>query len=163
MIWRQVQKVYSQLIMGLAWVAGAAVVIMMLLTCADVLFRLISRPITGTYDLVRVCGAVAIACAIPYTTAIKGHVAIEYFFHKLRPRGRLVVDTVMRLLMILFFGALGWQSIQYGRSLHAARQVTLTLQLPVFWIPYLISLACFVSMGVVVHNLFHPGKEMIKP
>lgn len=163
MIWKRIQTAYSLLIMGLAGVAGAAVVFMMMVTCADVLFRLFYRPLTGAYDLVRVAGAVAIACAVPYTTAIKGHVAIEYFFHKLKPRGRVMVDTIMRLLMILFFAALGWQSIAYGRMLRGAGQVTLTLQIPVFWIPYLIALACFVSMGVVVHNVFHPGKEMIKP
>lgn len=159
----RIKDILSLWIMGMAWIAGMAVVFMMGVTCVDVISRLIYRPLTGTYDLVRISGAVAIACAVPYTTAIKGHVAIEYFFHKLGLRGRLIVDTVMRVLMIVLFGVFAWQSIRYGQTLRNAGQVTLTLQIPVFWIPFLISLSCFLSMGVVVHNLFHPGKEMIKP
>ena len=50
--------------------------------------------ITGALDLGKGCGALVIAGALPYTTAVKGHVAIEYFFHKLGRRGRIVVDTL---------------------------------------------------------------------
>ncbi|MBN2307412.1 MAG: TRAP transporter small permease, partial [Candidatus Hydrogenedentes bacterium] len=99
----------------------------------------------------------------PYTTAVKGHVAIEYFFLKLSRRGRIIVDTVCRSIGIVLFSFLTWKSVHYGSALKASGQVTPTLQVPVFWVPYVIALSCGVVVLVILHNLLHPGKEMIKP
>ena len=64
--------------------------------------------------------------------------------------------------MALFF-VLGYQSIIYGNRLREAGQVTMTLQVPLFWVPYLIAFSSFVVVLVIFDNLLHPGKEMIKP
>lgn len=61
---------------------------MMVVTCLDVVLRVCGVPVKGAYDVVRVAGAVTIACALPMTTAMKGHVAIEYFFQRLNRRWR---------------------------------------------------------------------------
>jgi TRAP-type C4-dicarboxylate transport system permease small subunit len=93
---------------ALVAVSGASVLAIMLVTCADVILRLkwISHPFVGAYDLVKIGGTLALATALPYTTAVKGHVAIEYFFHRLNRRGRLVVDSVIRLLAMALFAFL---------------------------------------------------------
>lgn len=151
------------LVMVLAALAALAVLAMMLITCADVIMRIFRSTFKGAYDLVKIAGALALAGALPYTTAIKGHVAIEYFFQKLNRPGRVVVDTLCRIVTVGLFGLLGWQCIQYGLSLKATGQVTATLQVPVFWVPWFLAASCFVVMLVILHNLLHPGKEMIKP
>ncbi len=151
------------LVMVLAIVSGAAVLIMMLLICGDVLARAFGHPVAGSYDLVQMLGLLAIACALPYTTAVKGHVAVEYFFNKLPRMGRTFIDSIMRLLMIAFFAVLSVQSIRYGCRLQVSGEVTATLQIPVFWLPYVLALVCGASALVVLHNLLHPGKVMINP
>ncbi len=155
--------VLRKTVVGLAWVSAAAVLFMMLITALDVAMRLMYRPVTGTFDMVRIAGAVAVACAIPYTTAIKGHVAIEYFFHKLGRLGRIGVDALIRSLGMALFALIAWQSVRYGLSLRASGEVTPTLQWPVFWVPYMIAFCCAVTVGVILHNLLNPGKAMIKP
>ncbi len=152
-----------RLVLLLAWVAGFAVLAMMLATCLDVILRLAGRPLKGAYDLVRMAGVVGVACALPYTTAIKGHVAVEFFFHKLARRGRIAVDSLMRLLCMVLFGALALQSFRFGSSLKAASQVSSTLQWPLFWIAWLLAFCFVVTMLVIVVNLLNPGKEMLKP
>ena len=147
----------------LALAAGASVLAMMAITCADVVLRVWGHPFIGAYDLVRIAGVISIACALPYTTAVKGHVAIEYFFHKLSRRARVVVDTIARTIGIALFAALARQSVAYGMSLKHSGQVTSTLQIPIYWVPYLIAFSCAVVALVIFHNLLHPGKEMIKP
>ena len=151
------------LVIALAWIAGFAVLFMMAVTCLDIVLRMTGHPLTGTYDMVRIAGAVSVACAVPYTTAIKGHVAVEFFFQKLGRRGRIAVDTVMRLSCIALFAAMTAQSVRYGISLKAAGQVSATLQWPVFWIPHLIAVCCTATAGVMIFQLFFPGKEMLKP
>jgi TRAP-type C4-dicarboxylate transport system permease small subunit len=146
-------------------VAGLSVLAMMAITCADVVLRLkwINRPFVGAYDLVKIAGALSLAAALPYTTAVKGHVAIEYFFHKFNRRGRIVIDTVLRLLGMALFAFFAWRSVAYGFDLHRNGQVSQTLQLPVFWVPFVIGFCCAVVVLVIGHNLIHPGREMIKP
>jgi len=151
------------LIRILGMVAGAGLLVMVVTTTLDVVFRKCRVPLTGAYDIVCIAAAITIAAALPYTTAIKGHVAIEYFFHKLGRRGRLVVDTLMRLLVMALFILLGWGCVDYGNSLKASGQVSQTLQLPVFWLPYVMAFSCALVVLITLHHLLHPGKEMIKP
>jgi len=68
------ERISRGLAKKLYWVAGTAIVAMMLLTCADVVLRYLRRPIPGTYELVCFLGAAAVAFAIAYTFVEKGHV-----------------------------------------------------------------------------------------
>jgi hypothetical protein len=72
----------------MAAVGGVAVAGIVVVTVADVVGRQFGLPVKGAYDLVRVLGAIAMGCALPLTKAVKGHIAIEYFFQKLGGRGR---------------------------------------------------------------------------
>ena len=157
------EKAVRALVFGMTFVAGSGVVFMMAVTCLDVVMRKFKHPLPGALDLVEVAAAVTVACSLPYTTAVKGHVAIEYFFHKLSRRGRIVVDTLTRTIAIGLFVCLCRESIRYGVSLYRSGQVTLTLQMPVFWVPFVIAFSSGVVVLVILHNLLHPGKEMIRP
>lgn len=158
-------RLLKMLIYALLYLSGTAVFVMIAVTCADVVLRMpwINRPFIGAFDIVRIAGAVALSAALPYTTAVKGHVAIEYFFHKLGRTPRLIVDSLMRLLSMALFAFLGWRSIFYGLDLHKNKEVSQTLQIPLFWIPIVIGSCCFVVVLVVTYHLLYPRREMIKP
>jgi len=151
------------LIHAMAVLGSLAVAGMMIVTVADVIGRQIGFPVKGAYDLVRVLGAVAMACALPLTKAVKGHIAIEYFFQKMERRGRAIVDTVMRLFLLALFGLLTWQFVRQGIHLQASGEVTATLHMPMFWVPWLAALACLVTVGVTLWHLSHPGRSMMRP
>ena len=122
----------------------------------------VSAPSLHVFTLVFLLQGVQLA-ALPYTTAIKGHVAIEYFFHKLGRRGRSVVDAMMRFGGMALFGLLAWGCVDYGNSLRQKGEVSTTLQLPIFWVPYLLAVSCSLVVLIKVYHLTHPGKPMIKP
>ncbi len=154
---------------GFAILAAISVVVMMGVTCFDVAVGILNRlgwcewSFIGGFDIVKLAGAVAILGALPYTTAVKGHVAVEYFFHKLTQRGRVITDVGVRLLGIGLFGCLAWQNVVYGAMLHQKGVGTMTLKIPVFWVPYLAAVALGVMVLVIFYNMTHPGREMIKP
>ena len=150
-------------VMALAYVACASLMVMVLVTSAEVVLRIFRVSLTGAYDIVKIAAAITIAAALPYTTAIKGHVAIEYFFHKLGRRGRTVVDALMRLGGMALFGLLAWGCVDYGNSLRAKGEVSMTLQLPIFWVPYVLAVSCALVVLIKVYHVTHPGKPMIKP
>lgn len=148
-------------IWAMAGIAGAALVFMAVITAVDVLARVVKLTVPGAYDLVGIAGAITVAGAIPLTKAVKGHVAIEYFYHRAGYRGRFVMDTVSRLLMLAFFCVMAWQCFSYGILFLEANEVTPTLYLPVFWIPWVIALSCILTAFVTLYHLTHPGRPMI--
>ncbi len=156
-------RVLRGVVMALAHVAGASLLVMVLVTSAEVVLRLFRLSLTGAYDIVRIAAAITIAAALPYTTAIKGHVAIEYFFHKLGRRGRMVVDAGMRVTGMALFSLLAWGCVDYGNSLRRRGEVSGTLELPIFWVPYVLAASCALVVLIKLYHLTHPGRPMIKP
>ena len=148
---------------ALAAVGGCAVAGIVLVTVGDVVGRRFGLPVKGAYDLVRVLGAIAMVCALPLTKAVKGHIAIEYFFQKMGARGRAAMDTAMRLVLLALFGLLAWQFVGQGNQFLASGETTATLHMPMFWVPWLAAFACLVTAGVTLWHLLHPGRSMIRP
>jgi TRAP-type C4-dicarboxylate transport system permease small subunit len=146
-----------------AGVAGMGLLTMMGVTCVDVVMRKLGHPLPGAYDMVKIAAGLTIACALPYTTAIKGHVAVEYFHHRLGRRGRVVVDTLIRLPIMALFTLFTWELIAYGTRLRSSGEVSMTMRLPVFWVPYVMAFSCAQVVLVTLWHLLHPGKPLIKP
>jgi TRAP-type C4-dicarboxylate transport system permease small subunit len=151
------------LVNALAYLAGAGLMVMVLVTSVDVILRKFSLSLTGAYDLVKIAAGITVAAALPYTTAIKGHVAIEFFFHKLGRPGRVAVDALMRFGGMALFSLLAWGCVDYGNSLRQKGEVSMTLQLPVFWLPYVLAVSCGLVVLIKLYHVTHPGKPMIKP
>lgn len=137
----------------LSAVAAVALAAMIVVTSADVVLRQFGISVKGAYDLVRVFGAVALACALAATTEAKGHIAIEYFFHKLKRRGRGVVDTLVHGGMVVVLGIAAWQCIQAGNTFLRTGEVTPTLQLPFFWVPWVMAAGCALAAVVSLRHM----------
>jgi TRAP-type C4-dicarboxylate transport system permease small subunit len=75
----------------------------------------------------------------------------------------MTVDALMRLGGISLFCLLAWGSIQYGNSLKRSGEVSSTVQLPIFWVPYVLAASCVLVVLIKVYHLSHPGKSMLKP
>lgn len=151
-------------VLFLAAVAALSLLLMVALTCAEVFSRAVfNAPIKGTVDMIGLLCALAMICALPYTTAIKGHVAVEYFFLKLGRRGRIAVDTLLRLVLAAFFVLLGWYLARHGHNLYTTGQVSQTVQLPLFWLPYVMAFCCWVMVAIKLYHIFHPGQSLLKP
>lgn len=150
------------LVLASGALAGLGVLAMTAVTCVDVVLRQFGRPLVGAYDMVRIAGGLTLAFALPVTTAVKGHVAIEYFFHKLRRRGRVIVDTLMRLLQLAAFAAAARECARHGNKLLASGEVTPTLQWPTYWVAWVLSAACILTALVTLYHLVHPGREMLR-
>lgn len=156
-------KVIRTVIRVSAVIAGIAVLVMIGVTVTDVVLRLFKKGITGAYDIVRICGLISIACGLPYLTAVKGHIAIEFFYQRFSRIGRVILDSFFRAIAFALFGFLAYRCVTYGLALKASGQVMLTLRVPVFWMPFLISFDCVLMVIIILYHMLHPGKEMIKP
>lgn len=150
------------LVLASGALAGLGVLVMVAIICLDVLLRQFGHPVVGAYDLVSIASGLTLAFALPVTTAVKGHVAIEFLFQKLRPRGRIVVDSLMRLLQLTAFMIAARECARYGGRLLRSGEVTPTLQLPTFWVLWVLAGACFLTALVTLFHLVQPGRELIR-
>lgn len=157
------ERLLRTAVLLLAGVSGLAVLAMTAVTVVDVMLRKSPWAFAGTYDLVKVLGAVSIAAALPYTTAVKGHVAIEFVYHKLGRKGRLFLDLFLRMLSIGLLGLAVRECLRYGRMLSETGQVSQTLQIPIFWLPYFIAACLALMILVMMYHMTHPGKVLLKP
>jgi TRAP-type C4-dicarboxylate transport system permease small subunit len=139
---QRIERVIAAASSWFNYVACAAIIVMMLLSCADVVLRILGTPIPGTYEMVGLLGAVIIAFAMAYTSLQRGHVAVEMLYEKLPPRAQRLVDSAGNLTGAALFGLIAWQSTVYAADLRQSGEVSLTLQMPLYPIVYGIAFGC---------------------
>ena len=161
--WEGYRKVAAFLCIALAGVAGAALLALLALTLADIVGRQLGCPIRGAVDVVQLLACLCASAALPYVTAVKGHIAVEFFFQRFPRPARVFWDTVNRLLVIMLFMYLSWSCFQHGARLFATHAVGLSLNVPIFWVLHVMGISFCLAILVVIYNLTHPGREMIRP
>ena len=136
-------------------VAAVAIFAMMALTCVDVFLRYFFRkPITGTYEIVALLGAVAVSFAMAHTLAKKGHVAVSLIVQMFPKRLQGIVESFISIFGIILFGLITWQSILYGIDCQKAGEVSMTLEwLPFYPIIYGVALGAAVVCLVLIVDL----------
>jgi TRAP-type C4-dicarboxylate transport system permease small subunit len=129
-------------------IAGAAVMAMTFLTCADVVMRLVDRPIPGTYEIIGFLGSLAVAFALAQTSVEKGHVAVDLLVNLLPPRMQILMDVFAALTGTAIFGAITWQSALYALDLRQSGEVSATLGMPVY--PFVAGIATGCALLCIV-------------
>jgi TRAP-type C4-dicarboxylate transport system permease small subunit len=131
-------------------VAGASLVFLMLVTCADIVLRFFRKPIPGTYELVGFAAALAIGCAMPFTSWMRGHVHVDSLIGRMPAAGRAVFQVATRLLAAGVFVLLGWNLVRFGMDLRASGEVSPTLELRFYPVAYGLALASFLQVAVLL-------------
>ena len=148
------EKIGKELSRVLFWIAGVAIFIMMVLTCADVVLRFLRRPIPGTYELVCFLGATAVSFAMAYTSVQKGHVEVSLFVRMFPERIQGVIGSITSLFGLILFVFIMWQSVLYGNDLRTTAEVSLTLQLPFYPFVYGIAFSAGAVCLILLADLF---------
>jgi len=148
-------KIIKQLSSTLNIFASVALTAMMLLTCCDVSMRyFLNRPMTGTYDLIGLIGALIAAFAMPYTFLKGGHVAVDLLVRILPKKKRLIIETATHIIGILLFLVLSWQCIALGLDMKASGEVTPILFIPFYPVLYCMAFCFFILCIAIAYDLF---------
>ena len=120
-------------------IAGVAIIIMMLLSTADVVLRLFGKPIPGAYELTGLLGTIVVSFALGFTSLEKGHIAVELLFRKLPQRAQLAIETFTNVVSFLIFGLITYQTFIYALDIRKSGEVSPTLQMPIY--PFIFGMA----------------------
>jgi TRAP-type C4-dicarboxylate transport system permease small subunit len=127
----------------LAWIGLASLVIMMAITCIDVIgAKLFLRPVFGAIDIVMLAQLVAIAFGGSATLILGRHVQVEIFMFLVPERVRAVVDIFVYLLCFALFALIVWRLIIYGHIMQSGGETSSTARIPLYPLAYSISFAC---------------------
>jgi len=149
------ERISKNLAEKLFWVAGAAIIAMMLLTCADVVLRYLRKPIPGTYELVCFLGAVAVAFAMAHTSVEKGHVSVSYIVQLFPQRIQKIIESITGCFGLFLFVLIAWQSASYANELRLSGEVSLTLELPFYPFVYGIGFSAAVVCLILLSDLLN--------
>ena len=147
---RSITQRLGWLTRGLNSLSALAVLAMMLLTCADIVMRLMRRPITGTYETVGFLGALFVSFALAQTSVDRGHIAVDFLVQRLPQRVQEAVELVNGLVCTAFFALIAWQCGLYGAELKASGEVSMTLQTPIYPVVWGIGAGCAVLCLVLI-------------
>jgi len=135
-------------------VAAMAIFAMMALTSVDIFLRYFFRkPISGTYEIVALLGAVAVSFAMAHTLVEKGHVAVSLIVQILPKRIQGIIESFISVFGIILFGLITWQSVLYGIDCQRAGEVSLTLEIPFYPVIYGVALGAAVVCMVLIVDL----------
>jgi TRAP-type C4-dicarboxylate transport system permease small subunit len=159
----RIARTITRISAGFNTLAGTAIVLMMLLTCADVVLRLLRHPIPGTYELVGFLGTVIISFSLAYTSLEKGHIAVEIIVEKFSRRVQVGIEAVTSLIGATLFALIAWQSLVYAADIRQSGEVSVTLTMPIYPFIYGIAAGSALLVLVLLRDSLHAAIRAVKP
>ena len=154
------RKLVSFVLMVSTWMGGAGgtiLVSMMLLSVFDVIIRCMGRPMSGTYDLVALGGALVIGFSVPYTTMKKGHIMVDVLTERLSKSRQKVLSICTRLISLGVCSMICWQLIKLGLDFYNKHEGSQTLQLSFYPIAYGLAVGfftqCLANISEIVRGI----------
>ncbi len=131
-------------------VAGCFLIGMILLTCANIFFRIVWVPVRGTFELMGFFGALVAAFSLGFTQLSRGHIAVDILFRSFSGRTIRMLTGLNNLICALFFSVVAWQLAEKGNILRETGEVTETLRIIYYPFTYGVAVGCgFLSLVFV--------------
>jgi TRAP-type C4-dicarboxylate transport system permease small subunit len=126
---------------------------MIILTCANIFFRLTWVPVSGTFELMGYFGAVVTAFALGYTQLRRGHISVDILVLGFPQRTQKVLNAINALICMIFFAVVAYQVARYATTLWQTGEVTETLRIIYYPFTYGVALGCATMSLVFLNDL----------
>jgi TRAP-type C4-dicarboxylate transport system permease small subunit len=135
------------------WLAAGALVILMMVTVADVFLRyLFNSPIRGSYDMVDTMLLIFVFNGMAAAFFGRRNIVIDLLDSAVGARMTAVLIRVADVLSILCLGLIMWAMLVPAMQAYAYGDVKMELRLPIYvlWVIALVSLAGTMLCALVV-------------
>lgn len=142
-----------------AGVSGCFLILLMLITAADVLARdIFNHPVPGTVELSQYLLAVFILLGFAYTQQVKAHVAVSLFTSRLPHHGQLILNIISTLFCLFISYIIAWQGWAVGIG---EKTVSDMLRVPQFPFRLLVAVAAFLVCLELLIDLGDSLKKLV--
>lgn len=143
------EKVVRRVSFFLACLSGGALVALMLLTVANIVFRMAHRPFSGAVEAAGWLAALTAAFALGYTQLHRGHVAVDFVVDRLPRRFRAGVDLFASAAGLVLFALAAWRLAADAVRLGRLGRLSETMHVPYHPFVYCVALG-FACLGLVL-------------
>jgi len=126
-------------------IAGVTLAFMLFFTLVDVGMRAFGKPIVGDYEVISFLGAVVIGFSIPYTSLLKGHVAVDFVLEMVSKNTGDTIRLATRILSLVLFLWMGWNFVLMSLDLIRSNEVTPVFKVPFYPISLGLAFTCIVQ------------------
>ncbi len=134
-------------------IASAVLFIMMMLTVVDVVLRTLGRPITGTYELVAIFGALVVGFAVAETSWHRGHIYVDFLVENRSKAVKNGFFISTRIVAVLIFTLLARSLFLKATHLYKTGEVSMTLQMPYYPAAYALAFCFLIECLVLVSDI----------
>lgn len=143
-----------------AGVSGCFLILLMLITAADVVARdIFNHPVPGTVELSQYLLAVFILLGFAYTQQVKAHVAVSLFTSRLPHHGQLILNIISTLFCLFISYIIAWQGWVVGIG---EKTVSDMLRVPQFPFRLLVAVAAFLVCLELLIDLGDSLKKLVE-
>lgn len=152
-----IDKALERVTTLVAWVGGAALILMMLHIAAEVVARYIfNSPLHGTVEIVSAYYMVAVVfLPLAMIERLNGHIVVELVSQHLPRRVQRILIGVVALVSASYFAAFAWQT--WGDALKkfaVGEQALGTVAITVWPTRFYLPIGCGLIVLVLVHKAF---------
>lgn len=144
-------------VVGAVFLFGMAV-----LTCLDVIGRLLKHPIFGSVELVSFMGVIAIACSLPFTHSDEGHIGVELVVRKFSRKVRNIIKLCTEILSLILFSLVTWKMFEYGVKVRASGELSMNLQLPEYGIIFILGCGFVILTLAIIYSILKTFSNLNK-
>lgn len=138
------RKLIPSLCKKLNWVASVALLLIIVLICANIITRLFGLPITGTFELVEVLLVIVVSFSLGFGSLTDSHIKVDLLLQRLSQAKQRSIDMITNLISIGLFALVGWRCFVLATSLKQIGEVSATLWIPHFPLLYGVTFNCAV-------------------
>lgn len=144
------------------WVSVVGVIIMVAITCIDVIgAKLFLLPVPGYIEVVSLIQVATVVFAVAATQRYGGHISVEMFVLKFPRKIRAIVKALVALLCLVIFVLLIYEGIGLGNEYREAGEVTATVKLPFYPFAYAFSVALIPIVMMMLADFIVAIKEAL--
>jgi len=129
---RNIKKAIHAANQYVVYVALALIMIMMFATVADVLARMLFKPIPGIFELTRYSLAIIVFTSLGFSQINKVHIAIDLLVKRFPGFVQTIIDSFIYLVAAVIFVIVFWQMLVYAGRMIDTNLITSVLRLPVY-------------------------------
>lgn len=130
---RSAETIINQVSRVVGAIAVVFLVLMMLLTVADVFLRYVfSAPIKGSLELTEFCMVIAGFLGIAWCAVKRGHVKVDLIVSHMPTQAQGITDTVTMLLAMTVIPLVAWRAFAQAKYIMVENFVSPSLNIPEF-------------------------------
>jgi TRAP-type C4-dicarboxylate transport system permease small subunit len=148
-----IDKISKQLNRLFVFIAAVFLLLMVVLTCMNIVLRLAGKPISGAVELMGFFGAITAAFALAYTQTKRDHISVTILFDTFPEPVKRAAGFANDTVCMLFSLMVAIQIYRIGKGVFSSGELTETLRFAFYPFVYAASAGFFMLVVIFLVEL----------